>query len=176
MSAKRFGYHLDNLHFHLRNSSKMNYFWNKKYGYFSAPKTAQGQLAWKQIENHKKKKDYEKYLNPKGLKPTITSNFQKMGDQQDFVSHNIMLIRSFKPYDNPNIATFKCSPFLSKFEIKQYLMKIYGVNVVKVHTVNKQGRIMRNAMNNTRWRKQDWKKAIVEFDFRVGTQLQKHSI
>ncbi|CAI2382040.1 unnamed protein product [Moneuplotes crassus] len=175
MATKRFGYHMDHLHFHVKNSRKMNYLRHKDYGQFSTPKSHNGACVQELINNHKHKLDYEKYLNPKGLKPTITNNFPKMGTEHDFVSHQMLLYKSFKPYKR-NVASFRCSPFMTKPEIKQYLMKIYGLNVIKVHTVNKQGRIVKNHQNNTRWRKKDWKKAIVEFDFDVEPSLAKHDL
>ena len=166
---------MDHLHFHIRNSIKMRYMRHREYGFFSASKLdCKTKLVSEMIENHKKKKEFEKYMNPKGLKPTITSNFDKMGDEQDFVSHNIMLMRSFKPYKS-NIACFRWNPYLSKPEIKQYLMKIYNLNVKKIHTTNVQGKIMQDHLKGGRWRKSDYKKAIVEFDFDVDPALQKHN-
>mmetsp|Transcript_10434 Transcript_10434/g.9216 ORF Transcript_10434/g.9216 Transcript_10434/m.9216 type:complete len:176 (+) Transcript_10434:42-569(+) len=175
MSAKRFGYHADQLHFHMRNSKKYDYFHHKNYGLFSTSKVTKGQNLNQIIDNHKKKREYEKYLNPKGLRPSITSSFPKQGDTHDFVSHNILLYKSFKHYEK-NVASFRCPVHLTKPEIQQYLMKVYGMNVLNVNTVVKQGRVVKNSDRPTRFKKKDWKKAIVEFDFDVEPSLAKHDL
>ena len=54
-------------------------------------------------KNYQARLNWEKYMNPKGLKPTITSNFPKEGAEIDFVSHTARLTRSHKPYDKQNI-------------------------------------------------------------------------
>ena len=112
-------------------------------------------------------------MNPKGLKPTITSNFRKPNPEIEFVNHEMLLMRSPKPYEK-NYVSFRCSNFLAKHEIKQYLMKLYNLPVERVNTVNKMGKIKRNMDKNTKWRKDDWKKAIVKVDFEVDPELQKH--
>ena len=111
-------------------------------------------------------------MNPKGFKPTITNNFAKPQREIDFVNHEMLLVRSPKDYGK-EYASFRMSPFLSKPEIKQYLMKLYNLNVQKVATANKQGKIMRNMDKNGYWRKKDWKKAMVKLDFNVDPELQK---
>lgn len=111
-------------------------------------------------------------MNPKGLKPTITSNFKKPALELDFVSHEMTLMRSPKTLGK-EWASFKMSPFLSKPEIQQYLMKLYNLNVQVVNTVNVQGKIQRNYTKAGYWRKKDFKKAMVKLDFEVDPDLQK---
>lgn len=41
---------------------------------------------------------------------------------------------------SPAIATLQVSPRMTRTEVKEYLTKIYGVNVVKVDTVNHAGK------------------------------------
>ena len=79
-------------------------------------------------------------MNPKGLKPTITSRFVKPPEQIEFLSHEMLLHRSPKPYEK-NIVSFRCSPYLSKPEIKQYLSKVYNLPIQNVDTANKMGEI-----------------------------------
>ena len=67
--------------------------------------------------NYAKRLDFEKYMNPLGIKPTITSSFKKPQEEHDFVNHEMMLMRSHKPYKK-NIVSFRCSPYMSKPEIK----------------------------------------------------------
>jgi ribosomal protein L23 len=116
--------------------------------------------------------DFEKYMNPKGLKPTITSNFKKPPVEIEFVSHEVQLLRSPKPYEKDEIG-FRHSPFLSKPELKQYLMKLYNLPVERVNNFNKIGKIMRNSEKGGHWRKQDWKKSFVKVGFEVDPDLQK---
>lgn len=70
--------------------------------------------------NYEKRLEFEKYMNPNGLKPTITSRFKKPPTEIDYVSHEMTLFRSPKPYAD-NVAQFRVDNFLSKPEIKQYL-------------------------------------------------------
>ena len=86
-------------------------------------------------------------MNPKGIKPTITNNFQKPTQEIDFVNHEVILYRSPKPYDK-EVVSFRHNQYLSKPEIKQYLMKLYNLPVERVNTVNKMGKIMRNLESN----------------------------
>ena len=67
-------------------------------------------------------------MNPGGYKPVITSNFKKPQTEIEFVNHEMLLNRSPKEIGKEWVS-FKVSPFLSKPEIKQYLMKIYNLNV-----------------------------------------------
>ena len=58
-----------------------------------------------------------KYLNPMGLKPTISSRFEKPAKEIDFLNHEVLLMRSPKPYEKNQVA-FRVNPFMSKPEIK----------------------------------------------------------
>ena len=51
------------------------------------------------FDEYQKRLDYEKYMNPKGIKPTITSRFKKESTEIDFLNHEILLMRSQKPYE-----------------------------------------------------------------------------
>ena len=83
------------------------------------------------------------------------------------------LTRSPKPYKK-NVVSFRVNPQLSKPEIKQYLTKVYNLPVQKVETFNKIGQIKSNATSgsNTKWRKQNWKKAIVTLDYEVDNDFR----
>ncbi|TNV75423.1 hypothetical protein FGO68_gene14811 [Halteria grandinella] len=112
-------------------------------------------------------------MNPKGFKPTITSNFAKPQREIDFVNHEVLLHRSPKTFKEKEWVSFRVDPFLSKPEIQQYLMKLYNLNVQTVNTAVKQGKILRNMDTGKHWRKEDWKKAMVKLDFAVDPDLQK---
>jgi large subunit ribosomal protein L23 len=45
---------------------------------------------------------------------------------------------------NDNVLTFKADEKLSKPEIKQYLEKLYNINIEKVNTVRYMGVVKRN--------------------------------
>ena len=85
----------------------------------------------------------------------------------------MVLARSPKPYKK-NVVSFRCDPFLSKPEIKQYLTKVYNLPVQKVETANKIGQIKSNMMSGsqTKWRKKNWKKAIVTLDYEVENDFR----
>ena len=62
----------------------------------------------------------------------------------------------------PNEAVFKVSSMLNKLDIKQYLEKIYGLDVLKVNTMNYLGKVKR--VGRSSFRRSGWKKAIVTLD------------
>jgi hypothetical protein len=81
-------------------------------------------------KEYQKRLEFEKYMNPKGLKPTITSRFKKPAQEIEFVNHEMILTRSPKTYDNKNrTVCFRHNEDLSKPEIKQYLEKLYLLDV-----------------------------------------------
>ncbi len=80
--------------------------------------------------------------------------------------------RSEKQYDN-NTVCFRTNDYLSKPEIKQYLQKLYNMPINRLATARHQGVIKRN-QNNTKWRKSDFKKAIVRLDYEVDPEYQKN--
>ena len=89
---------------------------SKNHGDFEAPAKTDEKNVHKLAENYKKRLEFEKYMCPKGVKPTITSRFKKPRPTIDFVSHQMVLARTNKPLA-PNEVSFRCNPFLSKLEI-----------------------------------------------------------
>ena len=89
----------------------------------------------------------------------------------------MVLTRSPKPMKKDFIA-FRTSPFLSKPEINQYLSKVYKLPVTRVDTVNKMGEIKVNrlvgqdAPGAGKYRKKNWKKAIVKLDYEVDSEYR----
>ena len=67
--------------------------------------------------NYQKRLEWEKYMNPKGFKPTITSNFKKPPQELEFVNHEVLLMRSPKEMEKEWVS-FKTTNYLSKPEIK----------------------------------------------------------
>ena len=114
---KRFGFHTDQLYYNLRNPQKVKYIFTKEHGAFEMPKHKKSTNVNEIYKNYEKRLDFEKYMNPFGIKQTISSSFQKPQEEHDFVNHDMMLMLSQKPYKK-NIVSFRCSPYLSKPEIK----------------------------------------------------------
>lgn len=80
-----------------------------------------------------------------------------------FPSFTMAMLRSEKL--KPNQVAFKVVPRVNKYDIKQYLEKIYGVKVNNIMVFNFLGYTKRSP--RTPWRKiktPAWKKAIVEID------------
>ena len=84
---KQFGYHTNQLYFNMRAPNKVKYIMQKDLGAFEIPKHKSTNSITELHKEFKAKTEWEKYLNPKGLKPTITSRFTKPVQEQDFVSH-----------------------------------------------------------------------------------------
>ena len=74
-----------------------------------------------------------------------------------------LTFRLLRSADFPaNMVAFRIPPSLHKFDIKNYLQSVYGLRVLKVRTVNYEGR--RKGTGVLATKESDWKKAIVEFD------------
>ena len=100
---------------------KVRYINTKNYGNIEMPMKANKSYNIDTLaDNYKKRLEWQKYICPGGLKPTITSRFPKPQTEIEFVSHTMTLSRSEKRYDD-NTVCFRTNDFLSKPEIKQYL-------------------------------------------------------
>ncbi len=81
-----------------------------------------------------------KFLLPKGLEVSKTSVMPKERRQVDFLNWKMILKRPEKQVES-NVVVFETELFATKPEIKQYLEKVYGFNVLKVNTVITMGKI-----------------------------------
>ncbi|KAG5324347.1 RM23 protein, partial [Acromyrmex heyeri] len=61
----------------------------------------------------------------------------------------------------PNIVQFHCSMKMSKYDIKNYLEKIYNINVVEVRTRIAMGRFKRDQLQHSVIKEDDRKLAYV---------------
>lgn len=103
---------------------KVRYLNTKNLGNFEAPaKTSENNLHKLHAE-YQKRVEFEKYMCPKGVKPTITSRFKKPRESIDFVSHEMVLARTPKALAS-NEVRFRCQQFMTKHEIQEYLTKLY---------------------------------------------------
>ena len=74
---KRYGFHPDQIYFKMRNPMKVRYLQDRNLGNFEAPAHSNEKNLHKLHKNYEKRLEFEKYLCPKGVKPTITSRFMK---------------------------------------------------------------------------------------------------
>ena len=160
------------MHFNLYNPSKMLYVKHPIYGAMELPKhpSKSTQRISVQANNYIKRLEYEKYLNPKGLKPTITSHFSHTQQVFDFAHLDLFRIESGKHY-GPGIICFKSPPSLSKPEVKQFLIKLYDLPVLSVRSILMQGRI-RRAKGGIK-KEPDYKKWIVKVGLKKDKENKK---
>ncbi len=66
-------------------------------------------------------------------------------------------------------AVFRVDPKMTKPEIKEYLSKVYDLDVAKVNTVNYDGKLKRGSMRvaGAIYREKAYKKAYVTFNGNV---------
>ena len=75
--------------FNIRNPSKVKYVFTPQIGNFEIPKFKKTTSINELHENYLKRLEFEKYMNPKGLKQTITSRFKKPQQEIEFLSHEV---------------------------------------------------------------------------------------
>ena len=83
-----------------------------------------------------------------------------MKDPHDVIIAPIVSEKSYALLDG-GVYTFKVHPKSSKPEIHDAVEKIFGVKVVKVNTLNRQGKSKRNRRTGTTGKRPDTKRAIV---------------
>lgn len=83
-----------------------------------------------------------------------------MKDPRDIILAPVV---SEKSYDlmETGVYTFKVHPSASKPEIRDAIEAIWGVDVLKVNTLNRKGKVSRVRGSNRRGSKPDTKRAIV---------------
>lgn|ERR1719362_546624 len=106
----------------------------------------------------------------RNLTKVTSYNFPKPRPEHKFWNKPLYLVRTGSPIAD-NTMIFRCAQDLNKIEIRQIVEKLYNLPVVKVHTWNKVGKIMRNPNYNTRYRKKDFKKVFVEIKGVVPPEL-----
>lgn len=171
---KVYGFPRHVMNYKLYNPRKINYFKSKDYGYFESPKYFKNPELRYVVDRYQQRLEYEKYMNPKGIKMTMTGNFPKNGETIDFLNLNVFLMRSGKKYEEDEIKFF-VNKNLSKYEIIQFLQKMYNFKVKQISTANLPGKV--KLVQNTRQRKymrtRDTKKALVKVGFKVDDKYRK---
>ena len=74
---KHFGFHKEHLLFKMRNPTKVKYLSHKDYGNFEIPNNRTTTNVRELAGQFKEREEWEKYMNPLGIKQTITSRFKK---------------------------------------------------------------------------------------------------
>ena len=83
-------------------------------------------------------------------KPIPTEQYTpNPGAKIKLVEDSIVLHRVEKELPANQIA-FKCDPKLTRPEIKQYLEKIYGLNIVSIKTLNRVGKVRLDQENGSK--------------------------
>ncbi|MCX7620039.1 MAG: 50S ribosomal protein L23 [Acidimicrobiales bacterium] len=83
-----------------------------------------------------------------------------MKDPRDVILAPVVSEKSYKLIDQ-NVYTFKVHPDASKPEIADAVQAIFGVRVVKVNTLNREGKRKRNRKTWTYGRRPGSKRAMV---------------
>ena len=170
MKPRRFGFLKEYLTHHLFNSSKIKYCWHKRFGKLELPKDNSQKCINKMVKNAEKKKEYEKLINPFGLKPTIPYSWCCSQEHIDFVDYPIILFRNHHP-NNEKQLLFRTQSNISKLEMKQYLTKIYKIPVEEIHSKMYVGKIQKRLENpHLRFRREDWKKFYIKSEHEIGIE------
>jgi large subunit ribosomal protein L23 len=83
-----------------------------------------------------------------------------MKGPRDVILRPVVSEKSYALLD-ANAYTFEVHPRANKIEIRQAVEEIFGVRVLKVNTVNRQGKRKRNRRTWTWGRRPDTKRAVV---------------
>lgn len=83
-----------------------------------------------------------------------------MSDPRSVIIKPVVSEKSYGLLDD-GVYTFIVAPGANKIEIRQAVEEIFGVNVVKVNTLNRQGKRKRNRGKSTFGKRSDTKRAIV---------------
>jgi large subunit ribosomal protein L23 len=83
-----------------------------------------------------------------------------MRDPRDIIIAPIVSEKSYALLD-AGVYTFRVHPKASKPEIHDAVESIFGVKVLKVNTLNRQGKARRNRRTGTTGKRPDTKRAIV---------------
>jgi large subunit ribosomal protein L23 len=82
------------------------------------------------------------------------------GDPRDVIIRPVVSEKSYALLDQ-GVYTFVVRPDANKTEIRYAVESIFGVNVVKVNTLNRPGKRKRNRRKQTFGKRPDTKRAIV---------------
>jgi large subunit ribosomal protein L23 len=81
-------------------------------------------------------------------------------DPRDIIIEPIVSEKSYRLIEE-NVYTFKVHTSATKPEIRDAVQTVFDVRVLRVNTVNRQGKQVRNRRNGTYSKKPDTKRALV---------------
>ena len=170
--SKLFGFHRFQTKFKFYDPKNIQYLTSEKYGYFEAPKFTKNRSLSHLVFQYKQKLEYEKYFNPKGYKYTYTANFPKVSTDIYLTNPNIYLVRTDKKYPS-NFAKFNVPMNYSKFEIKQFIQKMYQSEIKTIHVSILPGEVKFDNDKRRYVRTRDVKRAAIEFYSKVDQIYRK---
>jgi large subunit ribosomal protein L23 len=83
-----------------------------------------------------------------------------MSDPRSVILRPVVSEKSYALLDG-GVYTFVVAPDANKIQIRQAVEMIFGVNVVKVNTLNRPGKRKRNRGKSTFGKRPDTKRAVV---------------
>jgi large subunit ribosomal protein L23 len=83
-----------------------------------------------------------------------------MSDPRDVIIRPVVSEKSYALLDR-GVYTFVVAPDANKLQIRMAVESIFGVNVVKVNTLNRPGKRKRNRGRSTFGKRPDTKRAVV---------------
>lgn len=170
--SKLFGFQRFQTKFKFYDPQNIKYLKSKDKGYFEAPKFSKNRSLNHLVFQYKQKLEYEKYMNPKGFKYTYTSAFPQMATEIHLTNPNIYLVRTGKNYP-ANFAKFNVPMNYTKFEIKQFLQKMYQVKIKTIHISILPGHVKFDNEKRRFVRTRDVKRAAVEFSSPVASKYRQ---
>ncbi len=175
MKSRVYGFPRHYLTYKVYDPTKYKYLKSKHFGYFEAPRRTRIPELFYLTNQYKQRLEYERLMNPRGHKLSITSNFPKTGPTIDFLQpKQFFLTRSQKEYKKNEIK-FLVNKNWSKFEIKQFLKKLYRIEPKRIHTAILPGdvRVKNDAKTRKFFRTPDRKKAVIELGFNIPDSFRK---
>ena len=106
------------------------------------------------------------------LRPIVERKIGKTRPVFKFYNKDLFLVRSGKERPD-NTLCFTAKPDLTKPEISQLLTKLYDLDVKKVNTWIRQGKIHK-VRGKRYYRKEDIKRVIVELNTIAPSDLQSY--
>ena len=170
---KRFGLPYKYLENKIYNSRTSLYVKDPKLGIMQVPKSLRFSNMYDIIKINQKKMEFEKYLLPFGLKPTLPYSLEYEAPHHQFLNLNVILMPTVPGKEKPNCLYFKTGTEVSKFELKQYLMKLYNLPIFKIMVKINQGKIKRKRYSCGYYSRQTYKKWTVVLDTELGEE-NKH--
>jgi large subunit ribosomal protein L23 len=83
-----------------------------------------------------------------------------MTDPRDVIIRPVVSEKSYALLDR-GVYTFVVAPHANKLQVREAVESIFGVNVVKVNTMNRPGKRKRNRGRSTYGKRPDTKRAVV---------------